>query len=372
MEHLDIAVIGGGLIGNAIAWRLARPGRAVAIFERGEPGVEASWAAAGLLQPEAGREAGPQLLGLWLASLKQYAAFVSEVREATKVMVEHRACGRLVVALNEGEEAALRARLNEQQAAGLACEWVSGDEAQRMEPALTREARAALYFPDHGLVDNRQLTSTVLQAAQQAGVQLHAYEAVVAIETRAGRVSGIRTTAGSYTADLVINAAGSWAAGLAPDLTGRPASPIVRPAKGEIIALQAQPRPIERVISISGGSVSARADGRLVVGATIKDAGFDRAITADGVARMLRTAVTAVPALREARFLEAWTGLRPRTPDSQPILGADVIEGLLWATGHYKMGILAAPATASIIADLVDGRAPAIPIDDLNPRRFPG
>src|SRR5205814_6270684 len=126
----------------------------------------------------------------------------------------------------------------------------------------------------------------------------------------------------------------------------------------------------ERIISSPAASISARSDGRIVVGATVREAGFDKVLTADGVSRMIAAATEAVPALREARFLEAWTGLRPRTPDDQPIIGADELPGLFWATGHFKMGILSAPATADVVVDLILGKTPTVPVDQLSPRRF--
>jgi glycine oxidase len=365
VERAEVVVVGAGLIGSAIAWRLAQGGRRVRLLDRGEPGAESSSAAAGLLMPEAGREAKAHLLGLWLASLAQYPDFVAEIRETTGAVFEHRVCGQLVVALDDAQEAALRRRAAAQEAAGIPYEWLSGEEARQREPALTPLVRAALYFGQHGLVDNARLAAAVAQAAQMAGVEVRPYEPVLAIETSGGRVTGVRTPAGHLAADVVVNAAGSWSGQLVPHAAGW-----VRPARGEIIALQARPRPFQSVISGPGGSVSARADGRIVVGATIADVGFNRLLTAAGVAAMLTAATALVPALGSARFLEAWTGLRPHSPDDQPLLGADHLAGLYWATGHYKTGIMAAPATAEAVADLIEGRAPRFPVDDLSPRRF--
>jgi len=377
MNRTDIVVIGAGLIGSSVAWRLAQHGHRVTVVEKGEPGVEASWAAAGLLQPEAGREAGPQLLQLWLNSLANYGAFIAEIREVTGIAVEYRTTGRLVAAFDEVEEAALREKFQAQAGTGIRAEWLGNAAVRALESAVAPDIRGAILYSDHGLVDNRQLTSAVVQAARRAGVTLRTYETVTAIQTSGGRVSGVRTDRGVIPAEIVINAAGAWSAGLGLQDANEsrvtilsPSDPPVYPAKGEIIALQARPRPLERVITIPGGSVSARADGRIVVGATVRDVGFDREITADGVARMLTAAIRAVPELKSARFLEAWTGLRPRTPDEQPVLGEGRVPGLFWATGHFKMGILSAPATAEVLTALVEGREPPFPVDDLTPWRF--
>jgi glycine oxidase len=364
------------------------------LLDRGVPGGEASSAAAGLLQPEAGREAGPQLLALWRKSLDDYGAFVDEVRETTGAAIEYRICGRLALAVDDESEAALRARYDAQRTADVECAWLTGDEARRMEPALTPEARFAIHFPGHALVDNQRLAPAVATAAALAGVQVRAHEPVHLIATTGGRIDGVETLRGRIAADAVVLAAGSWSAQLAPTgggnvswqggkpylyqygspsgtrTTAAERGPIVRPAKGEIIALWTRTRPVEASISLSAGSISARSDGRVIVGATVLDAGFDKELTAGGVAQMIAAACKIVPSLATARFLDAWTGLRPRTPDDQPIIGADRAAGLYWATGHFKMGILSTPATAEIVAALVEGREPPLPVDTLSPRRF--
>jgi glycine oxidase len=375
MERADVVVVGAGLIGSAVAWRLAQAGLRVVLLDRGEPGQEASWAGAGLLQPEAGREASPELLRLWLESLAMYDDFIRELREATSADVEFRRCGRLVLALDAAEEAALHQRAEAQRAAGIPCEWLTSAEVRRREPAVTPDVRAALYFPQHGLVDNRRLVRILALAAAMAGARVRGYEPVVAIAARGGRVEGVATANGRIAADVVVNAAGCWAGQLLPERwpslgKEESPSPIIGPAKGEIIALEAQPRPLAHVVSTRDASVSARADGRIVVGATVIHGTFDRQVSVDGLTRLLTAATTAVPALRAARFVEAWTGLRPYTPDEQPILGPDEITGLYWATGHYKMGILSTPATAAVMADLIAGRSPRMPISSMSPRRF--
>jgi glycine oxidase len=365
MERADVVVVGAGLIGSAIAWRLAQAGRKVILLDRGQPGAEASTAAAGLLQPEAGREAGPQLLQLWLRSLEQYGRFVGELRETTGAAFEYRVSGRLVLALTEAEEASLQQRFRNQQAASVRCELLSGEAARKLEPAITAATRAALYFPQHGLVDNQRMSPLVTTAAALAGAQVRVDEPVLRFAETAGRVDGVATTRGQIAADVVVNAAGSWSSLLAGS-----AKPVVAPAKGEMIALAARTRPFESQVSTAEGSVSARADGRILVGATVRDAGFSKELSADGVARMLAAAVHAIPGLAQARFLDAWTGLRPRTPDDQPIIGPDRRDGLFWATGHFQMGILSAPATADVVVALIDGKHPPVPVGDLSPRRF--
>lgn len=384
MERADVVVVGAGLIGSAIAWRLAQAGRKVTLLDRGEPGAEASTAAVGGLQPEAGREASQPLLDLWLTSLAGYGDFVGELRETTGAAFEYRVCGRLNVALDDKQDEALRAAVKAQGAAGIACDYLTGDEARRLEPALTPTARSALYFPTHALVDNQRMSPVVATAAALAGVDVRPHEPILAIASSGGRIDGVQTSRAQIAADVVVNAAGSWAAGLVPtvtqyrksaslrDLAGdeQTRQPIVRPMKGEVIALQTPTRRFERIITVAGGSLSPRADGRVIVGGTVVEAGFDKVLTAGGVAELIAAAVTAVPALQSARFLDAWTGLRPRTPDDQPIIGEDRIAGLFWATGHFKTGILAAPATADAVRCLIEGRQPTFAVEALSPRRF--
>lgn len=365
MERTDVIVVGAGLMGTSIAWRLAQAGRKVTLLDRGEPGREASSAGAGLLQPEAGREASPETLQLWLESLAMYERFVQEIRETTNAAFEFRVCGRLVLALDEAQEAALRTRAQAQTEVGIPYEWLSDDEVRRLEPAVTPDVRAALLYHQHGLVDNRGMVRALVRAAAIAGVRVRPYEPALRLSVTGGRVDGVETPSGPIAADVVVNAAGCWSSLVAGD-----SEKIVGPAKGEIIALEAHHAPFERVITTPAGSVSARGDGRIIVGATIIHDTFRKELSANGVARMLAAASQAVPALRDARFLEGWTGLRPHSRDDQPVLGADRREGLFWATGHFTMGILSTPATADIVAGLVEGHAPRLAISSMSPRRF--
>ena len=370
MERADVVVVGAGLMGCSIAWRLAQAGRRVVLLDRGEPGAEASSAGAGLLQPEAGREATPETLQLWIESLAMYDGFVREVHDATGAAFEFRVSGRLVIAFDEAQEAALRQRSRAQVDAGIPFEWLSSEDVRRMEPSLAPDVRAALYYPHHGLVDNRRMVTALAQAAALTGVDVRTYEPAVAVATSGGRAEGVETVGGRISADAVVIAAGCWSGFLSPRGSVSLDDRHVGPAKGEIIALEARPRPIERVISTEGASISARGDGRIVVGATVIPGSFHKEVTANGVARMLAAAVRAVPSLRDACFVEAWTGLRPRSLDDQPIIGADRMAGLFWATGHFKMGILSTPATADVVAGLVEGKTPRLSITSMSPLRF--
>jgi glycine oxidase len=287
------------------------------------------------------------------------------VRDATGFPIDYRAPGHLMLAFDDDQVAALRARADADARAGVPASWVAAEDVRRMEPAVAPTVVAALLHPEHALVDNARLSAAVAQAAGRAGAVVRPHEEVLRLLVSGGRVAAVETTRSRIATDVVVNAAGCWASRLTPwrgDLVG--------PAKGEMIALYAAPRPIERLISGAGATISPRSDGRLMVGATRRDGDHSRHISAEAVARMLASASATVPSLLTARFGEAWTGLRPLTPDGIPLIGPDAVSGLVWATGHLGMGILSAPATADVLVALIEGRAPPIPIDAFDPGRF--
>jgi glycine oxidase len=318
-----------------------------------------------LLIPQAGGVSS-ELIALYVRSLGLYDTFVDEVREATGAVVELRRCGHLVLALDDARADIFGKHVASQRAAGLRAEFVSAEDARRLEPAITPEVRAAVLFPEHGLVDNHRLAVAVSAAAERAGAQVRPDEPALSLAIDGGRIEGVKTARGPLGAAVVVNAAGCWSSTLTPWRGG-----IVGPAKGEMIALRTLSKPVERIISIPGGSVSARGDGRVLVGATRIDGHYSKTVSAEAVSRMLSVATRAVPSLAGASFDRAWAGLRPRSADEQPVIGPDEVDGLYWATGHLGMGILSAPATADILVDLIEGRAPTLSIESFRPTRFP-
>jgi glycine oxidase len=317
--------------------------------------------------PIASPDLPAQLLSLYLRSLADYPSFVAEVREATGQPFEFRVTGRLEVGLNEDEVTRLRTIFAYQEPAGVRAKWTSREEALEIEPLLTPEVQAAVLYPDHGVVDNGRLTRAVATALRDLGGDVFESRLVTGLAVANGRVSGVETPTGRVTAPLVVNCAGSWSGLVDPR-----ASAPVRPAKGEMLAVDLGSVSMRCQVGGVGGSASSRLDGRTFVAATRYDAGFDKDVVAGSIFGLFQRSVRLVPRLAEARFLETWAGLRPACPDSLPIIGFDPeIGGLLWATGHLGMGILSAPTTATAVVGLIETGRSRIPIDQFSVERFP-
>jgi glycine oxidase len=359
-----VAIIGAGVIGLAIAWRLAARGAQVAVFDKGAAGSGASHAAAGMLAACAEAEPGEEaLVALGRESQARWPAFAAELEQTSGVDVGLRPEGTLVVALTADDQARLQHQLVFQHKLGLPLQWISAAETRRREPHLAGKLAGAVFSPEDTQVDNRKLAAALRIAAEAAGAIVNEHRAVDAISSRAGRADGIVLADGSkVVADVVVLAAGAWSrsiAGVPPELR-----PPVRPIKGQMLSLrmdQASPL-LSHVVWAPGAYLVPRRDGHLLVGATVEEKGYDTSLTAGGMLTLLEAAWRAVPAVEELPIDEIWVGHRPGSRDDAPILGAGAIDGLIYATGHHRNGILLTPITADAIAQLVlDGVAdPAI------------
>ncbi len=362
----DAVIIGGGIIGCSIGWRLAQSGRRVAVVERGLIGGEASSAAAGVLMPIAGPDPTDRLLSFYLTSLGMFGAFVDEVRDVTGHAFEYRVSGRLEVALTDDEVAQLRQSFAYQEPAGVRSRWLSGAEARSIEPMLTPEAQAAIFYLDHGYVDNPRLTRALAAAVRRAGGDVFENRLVTGLAIEGDRVVGVATSLGHLSAPLVVNAAGAWS-GLVDVRAPAP----VRPSKGEILAVDPGPHPLRTQVGGFGGSAFSRATGLTLISATRYDAGYDKDVVVGAIFGLYQRTLRLLPGLAEARFREVWAGLRPACPDSQPIIGRDPdLGGLVWATGHFGMGILCAPATARAVVELIDAGASSLSLAPFGVERF--
>jgi len=360
----NVAIIGAGVIGLGIAWRLALRGVPVAVFDKGASGAGASHAAAGMLAACAEAEPGEEaLVTLGRASQARWPAFAAELKQASGVDVGLRSEGTLVVALTSDDQARLGHQLVFQQKLGLPLQWISAAETRRREPHLAGKLAGAVFSPEDTQVDNRKLAAALRIAAEAAGAGISEHQAVKTISNDAGRVDGIVLADGrKVAADVVVLAAGAWSRsieGLAPELR-----PPVRPIKGQMLALRMDPTAplLTHVVWAPGAYLVPRLDGRLLVGATVEEKGYDTSLTAGGILTLLEAAWRVVPAVEELPIDEMWVGHRPGSRDDAPILGTGLIDGLIYATGHHRNGILLTPITADAVAELVfEGAAdPAI------------
>jgi glycine oxidase len=347
----DVVVIGAGLIGLAIAFALAERGASVRVFDRGEPGRGASWAGAGMLAPYTERITDESLLALCTASLAEYSSFVQRVYAASGVDARLHLNGVLYAAFEESQLDALHRHAHALRASGVACELLDRAGVLAAEAWLSTGVIGGLIKSGEGYVDNRRLARALVGACQSSGVVIER-SSRIAVECDERRVLGVATARGFVAARAVVNACGAWAA----QLDGVPpfCVPPIEPVKGQMIALAVPVGFVRRATWVPGAYLVPRDDGRLLVGATVEPDGFDQRVTARGVSELLDAALAGAPALADFTPVESWAGLRPGTPDGVPILGATLLDGFFIATGHYRNGILLAPATARLLANVVE------------------
>ena len=364
----DVAVVGGGVIGLACAWRLAQGGARVAVLERGEPGGGATRVAAGMLAPVGELTFGePELLELTLAAACLYPEFVAELEAATGMSAGYARLGALHVALDRDEAAQLRRVHDLQRSLGLEAEWLSTRQCRELEPGLAPSFHGGVLAAGEAAIDPRALTEVLVAACEREGVEVRTGTEVVDGIFEGERLVGVRTASrrsavqetsnhrldGEIEAQTVLLAGGAWSG--ATSWLPEEARPAVRPVKGQVVELRTRDGgPAARQILASERVyLVPRADGRLIAGATVEERGFDTAVTAGGVHELLREAYRLLPEIAEMELVDAVAGLRPGTPDNLPHVGPGAIEGLVLATGHYRNGILLAPLAARTVADLL-------------------
>src|SRR6267378_3898619 len=353
-KNFDGVIAGGGLIGGAIALELALAGLRVAIYERGDPGRESSWAGAGILSPAPENTATIPLLPLGKASMALYPDFVFRVEEISGQEVGFRAKGTLEALFSRDVARELSTHVALYHGWGLQAEAISAEDA------------AAVLRPDEASVDNRCLTHAVLEAARKSGVEIYAHREVQGIWREKQRCAGLLLKNEKVSAAWTIIAAGSFSANIAGVNTYAP----VRPAKGQMISLRAGQTTIERVLWSDKIYLVPRNDGRILAGATVEYVGVDKNVTAGGVEKILSGALELAPGLAHAHVDETWAGLRPDSPDHLPILGPTDIDGLLIATGHFRSGILLTPITAQLIREWITQQSVSTDWDRFSPLRF--
>ena len=365
---MRVLVAGAGMIGVSIADALARRGARVTVLEMRAPGEGASRASAGLLAPYTEAEAGAPLLALGTRSLSLFDAFVARAADGSGRTVEYARTGTLEVALDDDERAALQRAAGWLASESVDHEWLDERALQSFEPAVSRAARGALFVPAHGFVGVRSLVHALAHSARFHGA---AFEAPVELVDVSIAPDGVTARAGDreYEADYFVLAAGSWSSRIR--IRGLSAVP-VRPVRGQLLHLRWRGhRMPARVVWSSGCYTVPWSDGSLLVGATVEDAGFDESTTTAGVESLARAVSALLPAAAKASVEEARAGLRPATPDGLPMIGAlPGLPNLIFATGHYRNGILLAPLTAQMVERLMlDGGADAM-MGAVAPGRF--
>jgi glycine oxidase len=356
-QSYDAVVVGGGIVGLACAWRLAQRGAEVALVERAPAPAGATRVAAGMLAPVGELAFGePELLKLTLAAAALYPEFVAEVEAASGTSTGYGACGALHVALDRDEAAELRRVHELQRSLGLGAEWLPPRRCRELEPGLTPSFNGGVHAPGEAAVDPRALSGALVRAGRAEGVEARWGAEAIEGLFDGERLAGVRTAQGDdLRASSVVLATGAWS-GKTPWLPEH-ARPPVRPVKGQILELRARDgaAPCTRIVASERVYLVPRENGRLIVGATVEEQGFDTTPTAGGVHELLREAYRLLPEVAEMELVEATAGLRPGTPDNLPRVEPAPLDGLIWATGHYRNGILLAPLAADAVAQLLDG-----------------
>ena len=372
-NRTDVLVVGAGAIGLACAWRAAQRGLSVRVLERSTPGSGASGVAAGMLAPVGEATWGEErILAMAQASHARWAGFAHELALESKRDIGYLDSGALHVALDADEVGELGRRFELMQELGLEASWLRGREARELEPGVTPRCVGAVRAPHEAAVDARAFVSALRVAAEAAGAEVQTATEVTEGLLGEGRIEGVRTdNRHEHRAANVVLAAGAWsgeARWLPPE-----ARPPVRPVKGEILTLRGRPGelPCRGTVVSEWVYVVPRSDGRLVVGATVGEQGFDTAVTAGAVLELLREGYRTLPDLVELELAEMMAGLRPGTPDNAPIVGRGTIDGLILATGHYRNGILLTPVTADAVVSLLEGDEPPPELEVARPDRFP-
>jgi glycine oxidase len=349
----DVVIVGGGVIGLAIARALALRGvRDVCLVERGSLGTEASFAAAGMLLPQVEADAQDDFFNLACQSRDLYPAFAAALRDETGIDVELDTTGTLYVALTEHDHEEIERRYEWQTQAGLPVELLSGAEARALEPCISESTLGALRFPKDIQVENRRLLSALANSVKKLGVNIAIQTTVDSLIIEGNRVRGVRTSRGAITCPTAVVAAGTWSSFI--KTSPQSLIPAIEPVRGQMVCLEAKPQVTCHVICSPRGYIVPRQDGRLLAGSTSEHAGFAKCVTAGGIAGILRNALEISPAISDLPVVDTWAGLRPHAADGLPVLGpCGEIDGLFYATGHYRNGILLAPLTGELISKAI-------------------
>lgn len=366
----DVVVVGGGVAGLVVARELARRGTSTVVIERGRFGREASFAAAGLLAPQAEADHADAFFELASTSRNLYPQFAEHLREETNIDIELDQTGTLYLAFTETDAEEIAERHHWQTEARLAVERLTSTAARELEPHLSPLVRAALLFPLDWQVENRRLITALVAAAEKYEVGLIESTEAATLLLDGDRVAGVATSRGDISSRAVIVAGGAWSS-LLETVEHRAAAVQVEPVRGQMLCFDACPPLVRHVVYSPRAYLVPRRDGRLLAGSTTERVGFDKSVTAGGVHRIATHALEIAPGVAGLTLTNTWAGLRPRTADGWPVLGASAeVQGLYYATGHYRNGILLAPITGQLIVDLITSGVASPLLKAFGPERF--
>jgi len=370
VKTYDAVIVGGGVIGGSIAFDLARRNLRVAVLDRQEMIHEASWAAAGMLSPAPHHPTDIPLVPLARTSLGLFPKFVEALEAASGMCTGYRTGGAIEFICAGDAERELSTLVALHRGLGLSCEPLPLDEANKMEPALGRDARAAALLPDECSIEPRRLTAAVLAAAVSENVEMYPGVEVNSLCMAGKKCVGVKTSSGEIIhAAQVVLAAGCWTSQISGVASYAPTVPVL----GQMAALRHSGRPIGRVLRSERCYVvprGAQSPQTVVVGSTLENAGYEKRVTSGGLEKIFSGANALVPELAKAEIIETWSGLRPGTPDQLPILGPVDIDGLVFATGHYRNGILLAPVTAKLVGEWIADKRTSVAWEAFSPMRF--
>jgi len=357
VKNWDAIIVGAGIVGLSLARELNQQGLRVLVVEKGEPGREASWAAGGMLA-DFPLETAPGLRDLATASARMYPEFVRELEDESGLKIDLRSVGTLVLF-----------RVETGQIPATTQAYALPGPLAELEPALRissgREPRLTPLLVKERCVDPRHLATAAIAAARHRGIDFSCGDQVLAVEVADGKASGVRTNKRQLAAGLVVNCAGAWAGQISPHRFP------TRPVKGQMLCVaMPQKELVRHVVRTPDVYLIPRSDGRMLIGATAEEAGFDKQTVPETIQKLRQAALDLVPKLAEARTLEAWAGLRPGTPDGLPIIGATSTPGYFVATGHFRDGILLAPVTAKVMGQVISGQNPQIDVSKFSASRF--
>ena len=366
MGAYDVAIAGGGLIGAAAALELAKHGLSICLIDRQTAGNEASWAAAGMLSAAPESPESLPLLPLSRASAELYPSFAAEVENGMGGNVGYRKCGAIEAFFGDCAEQGCKERIAAIRGAGIRAEAIAPEEARRMEPALSEAIGAACILPEEAVVSPRELMAGILVACKNRRVDIVENCAVSGVREENGAVAGMETERGVIATKIAVIATGCFSH-MTPALERwGPTTPV----RGQMMALRHPGQPIGRILRSEEGYVVPRSPGRVVAGSTLERAGFVKEVTSEGLRQILDAATKLANGLASAQVVDTWAGLRPDTPDHLPVIGTTEIQGLIFATGHYRNGILLAPITARLVSELIVENKTSLDIAAFSPLRF--